>query len=435
MKSLPNASHVLAAIACLTIGCDLSEVEIPHGEPVVVVQAVMRPDRDPQYVVVEQSFTGEVDYDVSIDAVIPWKGSARIPIDGAVVAVANLDLPADSCGAAVQFERGAYPPGALEIPGVYWSPAACPTMRAGDRLVLTVETPADGTVSGMTHVPGMNEAWFSIGSDSLAFGSDSVMLFNRDRDTLRVWVEAVAGRLLQLEVRRTGMLGLVGPSPVDRGAKVFADTTSMSLPGDLIDVSGRGLGEDVFAAGRDYTLTLALADSSYFDFARSASNVYTGRGFINRLSGGVGVFGSLVATSTPLKVVGEFSDEREGVYRLEGTVRGVAVDAELSVYLARDVESAELSGFLDGDWASWVGGPDGSRVWGSIQFESKSVDGSFEDQLLTVVLVQPGYPRNLRVVLRGIRTAGTPFRVTMGDSTALSTMPLGTLTATQPTGG
>ena len=74
-------------------------------------------------------------------------------------------------------------------------------------------------------------------------------------------------------------------------------------------------------------------------------------------------------------------------------------------------------------------------AWGSIQFESKSVDGSFGYQLLTVALVQPRYTGNLRVVLRGIRTAGTPFRVTMGDSTALSTIPLGTLTATQLTGG
>jgi hypothetical protein len=435
MKSLRYPGRTLMAIACLMLGCDLSEVEIPQGEPVVVVQAVMRPDRDPQFVVIEQSFIGEVDYGLGVDAVIPWEGPAEIPIEGAFVAVGNLDLPTDSCGSQVRFESGANPPGAFEIAGVYWSPAACPTMRAGDRLMLTVETPAGDTVSGMAQVPGMNGAWFSTGVDSLEFGTDSVMLFNRDRDSLRVWVDASAGRLLQLEARRIGVLGQYSGPPVDRGAKIFADTTSMSIPGDLINVFAQGSGEDVFVAGRDYELTLALADTSYYDFARSQSNEYTGRGFINRLTGAVGVFGSLVATSTPLRVIGELSDERDGVYRLQGAARGIDIDAELSVYLARDVENAEFSGFLDGAWASYVAGPGGSRVWGAIELESFSVDGTYDDQLLTVVFVQPGYMENVRVVLRGLRIAGTPFRMTMADSSALGTTPLGTLTATQLTGG
>ncbi len=186
MKSPSNSGHMLAAIACLACGCDLSEVEIPQGDPVVVVQAVMRPDRDPQFVVIEQSFIGDEDYKLGVDAPIPWERAAEIPIEGAHVAVANVDLPAESCGAQVMFESGANPPGVLETAGVYWSPVACPTMRAGDRLTLTVATPTGDTVSGTTHLPGMNGAWFSTGADSLAFGTDSVMLFNRDRDVLRV---------------------------------------------------------------------------------------------------------------------------------------------------------------------------------------------------------------------------------------------------------
>jgi hypothetical protein len=242
--------------------------------------------------------------------------------------------------------------------------------------------------------------------------------------------------LLQLEARRTGLLGAYGkPPPVDRGTSIFADTTSMSVPGDLIDVFGEGAGDDMFVAGRDYELTLALADTSYYDFARSENNQYTGRGFINRLTGGVGVFGSLVATSTPLRVVGEFSDERDGVYHLQGAAQGIAIDAELTLYLTRDIENADFSGFLDGAWASYVGGAEGARVWGAIDLESHSVDGTFEDQLLTAVFVQPGFPGNMRVVLRGLRIAGTPFRVTMADSLARGTNPLGTLTATQLTGG
>ena len=427
----PRSCHVITVIAGLAVGCDLSEVEVPLGEPIVVVQAVMRPDRDPQFVVLELSFSGEVDYEVGVDAVIPLDGAPKTPIEGAVVTVANLDLPTDSCGAQVRFESEPQTSGLLELPGVYWSPPACPTMRPGDRLQLEVYTAEGDTITGLAVVPGMDGAWLSPGSDSVAFGGDSVTLFDRDRETLRVWVEAAAGRLLQLEVRRTGMLTTSGTESRDRGAKIFADTTAMSVPGDVVNVFAQGTGDDVFQAGRNYELTLALADANYFDFARSANNPYTGRGFINRLSGGVGVFGSLVSTSTPLKVIGESDDAREGVYRLQGTVQGIDVDAALSVYLARSVASSELSAFLDGTWVTTTEGPGGALVWTSVQVDSRSVDGSFDDQFLTVVIMQPDAYGAMRQLLRGVRLEGAPFRVTMADSAGVGSYPLGTLTATQ----
>jgi hypothetical protein len=398
----------------------------------VIVQAVLRPDLDQQYVVLEESFVGTVTYGVGVDASIPTEGAPKTPLEGALVTVANLDLPSDSCGSPVVFSPDPPPSsGALTQAGVYWGPTSCPTMTAGDMLELRVETPDGDVVTGTTRLPGMTGAAFSVGGDSLPFGTDSVAMFDRDRDTLRVWVEATEGRLLQLETRRSGMLTVMGTEAIEPGAKIFADTTAVSVPGDVTDVFARGAGDDVFRAGRDYVLTAALADTNYFDFARSRNNEFTGRGFINRLTGGVGVFGSLVATSTPLKVIGEFDDEREGVYRLQGQVQGIDVDAELTVYLARSVEDAEFSAFLDGDWVTTAGGPGGAEIWVSVQLESKSVDGNFQDQSLFVVLYQPAFERTMRQVLRGIRLAGIPFRVTMADSAGISLAPLGTLTATQ----
>jgi hypothetical protein len=277
----------------------------------------------------------------------------------------------------------------------------------------------------------MEGATLAIRDDTLAFGSDSVMLFDRDQDTLRVWLEALAGRLLQLEIRRTGVLAITGVERLEPSAKIFADTTALSVPGDALDLFGGGTGYDLFQAGRHYMLTAALSDTSYYDFARSANNEFTGRGFINRLSGGTGVFGSLVATSTPLMTIGVMDDEREGVYRLQGQVQGIDVDAELTVYLARSLEDAELSGFLTGDWVTTAAGPEGAEVWVSRQVELRSVEGSFEDQSLTAVVMQPAYDRVLRQVLRGIRISGAPFRVTMADSAGLRSYGLGTLTATQ----
>ncbi len=422
---------VCVTILCSLLGCDLSEVEIAEGRPMVVVQSVLRPDLDYQFVVLEESFVGAVDYQVGVDASIPTEGSPKTPIEGAIVTVTNLDLPSDSCGNPVVLSQDHPVSSVLSVAGVYWSPLSCPTMTAGQRIQLRVETPGGDVVTGTTRLPGMNRADLVVGADSLEFGTDSLATLNRDRDTLRVWVEAIEGRLLQLEARRSGMLDITGIEVIEPGAKIFADTTAVSLPGDVTDVFARGAGDDVFRAGRYYALTVALADSNYFDFARSRNNPFTGRGFINRLSGGVGVFGSLVATSTRLRVTGEFDDEREGVYRLEGQVQGVDVDAQLTVYLARSTEETEFSGFLSGDWVTTAQGPGGAEIWVSVGLEAKSIDGTFEDESLSAVIYQPAFERTMRQILRGIRLGGVPFRVTMGDSAGISFIPLGTLTATQ----
>ena len=107
-------------LAAAFLGCDLSEVEIPQGDPMVVVQAVIRPDRDPQFVVVEQTFTGVVDYESTVDAIVPLEGEPRTPIENALVTLANLDAAADSCGSPVTLKE--HSPAGSVSPGVYWAP-------------------------------------------------------------------------------------------------------------------------------------------------------------------------------------------------------------------------------------------------------------------------------------------------------------------------
>ena len=428
IRRLTSLSIVISL--CLG-GCDLNEVEIPQGEPIVIVQGVLRPDLDQQYVIVERSFVGTVSYEVGVDASIPTEGAPKTPLEGALVTVANLDLPSDSCGNPVVFSPDPPTSSLHRLAGVYWGPSSCPSMAAGQRIALRVETPEGAVVTGVTRLPGMDGAVVSVGGDSILFDPSTLTIFDRDRDTLRVWIEGAQGRLLQLQIRRSGLLTIAGTEEIVPGAKIFADTTAVSVPGDVVDVFARGIGDDVFRAGRDYVLTAALADTNYFDFARSRNNEFTGRGFINRLSGGVGVFGSLVATSTKLRVIGQFDDEREGAYRLQGQVQGIDVDAELTVYLARSTDEAEFSAFLDGDWVTIAGGPAGVEVFASVRVEARSVDGTFNRQALFATIYQPALGGTMRQVLEGIRLVGAPFRVTLSDSSGLHLTPLGTLTATQ----
>ena len=426
--------YLLVGCSVLISGCDLKEVVVPVGEPTVVVQAVMRPDLNQQFVVLERSFTGAVDPEDFEIGDIPTGGFPRTPIEGALVQVSNLDLANDPCGSTVDFPNEPEGSGLFTLPGVYWAPPSCPTMRPGDRLMLRVETPDGEVVTGTTEVPGMDGASMVVGSESVVFDNGDTTEFNRDRDTLRVTVQASVGRLLQVEVLRTGDLDGFFGEDLDDGVKILADTTAVALPGDLIDLFEPGTGDDVFRGGRRYVITVALTDLNFFDFTRSRSSQFTGRGFINRLTGGIGVFGSLVARSTTILTTADFDDPREGVYRLTGRLQGVSIDATLTVYLARSVDSTEFSAFLDGDWLRLV-----DATWEPWVVEQRDLDGEFVGESLSARLLQPSLPAPTeccpaisQIALSAVRTPGVPFSMIVTDSAGVRAVPLGSLTVQRP---
>jgi hypothetical protein len=406
-------------------GCELREVTIPGGNPVVVVQAVMRPDQAQQFVLVERAFDGVIDPRSEGGAIPP--DLPQTPLESAMVSVTNLDLPTDPCGTEVLFDRRPINAQYFPVPGVYWGPAGCPTMRPGDRLVLRVETPAGEIVTGETVVPGFQRVVLQKGAAEVDFGADTTT-FNRDRDTLRVSVVGPAVyRALQVEVRRLGDLA-------DLSLLAFVDSSAVTLPGDIRHLFFRGTGEDTFRGGRRYLLVAGLADSNYFDFVRSRSSALTGRGFINRLRGGVGVFGSLVAVTHVLHTVADADDSREGRYRLQGRIQGVDVDAELEVYLERSVENSDLSAFLSGTWLELVEITAGV-FWRQREVDAQSVDGRFDrDSLQVVVLTFLTNIRtsrlSVRLVLTGVRGDG-PFAVTVSEESFAGRSELGSLTATR----
>ena len=300
-------------------GCALEEIQIATGESMLVVQAVMRPDRNLQYVVVERSFSGEIVIDEFDAGNIP-PNVPQIPVSGASVRILNLDFVDDPCANFAELKE------VNLVAGVYATRLNCPTMRVGDRLELTVLT-VDG---------------------------------------------------------------------------------------------------EVFRAGRHYRLTVAATDTNFFDFARSQNNRVTGRGFINRLTGGVGVFGSLVATGIHITAIGETDDPREGVYRLEGVVQGVTIDAVLTVYLRHQLQDTEFSAFLEGDWITLTQ----LGVWIPWNTPPINVDGEFAGQQMTTTsqLFSLG-PTS--ATMEGIRSPGAPFDLELLWDIGINVRVLGTVTATQ----
>ncbi len=377
---------VLAPAAVLAAACEFGEVTIPAGEPIVVVQAVMRPDLPRQWVLVEQTLTGATQID-SGSVVIPGD-TPQLPITGASVTVRNRSAMSDPCG-TVQFVEhpGDGPP---ESPGVYWGPSGCPTMHPGDTLELRVATPL-ATVGGTTVVPGADRFILGVGADTITMPGPRLDL-NRDVDTLFAEAVGATGRVLQIEVRRPDVTGASAP-----GFWFVVDSTAITVPGTLPDFftafeqDTSGIPDEfppVFAAGRYYAVTVAHGDERYFDFVRSGNIPPSGRGFVNRLDGGLGVFASVIAATSDVRVVGTIDDRREGAYRLSGTLQGTAVNASLELFVATaNADSTVASAFVGGTW-----------LHGAID---ESADGGWVGDTLALVIRQvvPGIPDSVAALL------------------------------------
>jgi hypothetical protein len=379
----------------------------------------MRPEEQWQWVLVEQTLTGSEEED-SIGGRIPGN-PPQLPVTDATVSVTNLGMPTDPCGMVFFTERPADP--RLETSdGLYWGPQGCPTMRTGDTLLLTVETVQGEIVTGTTEVPGAEAMLLSVAGETITVPGPTVTM-NRDSDTLVAEVVVSAGRAIQLEVGSPDSLGVL-----TRPFAMFVDSTAITLPGDLPNFLLGILGEEdttsvddiepIFSAGRYYNATVALFDDRYFDYARSGNVPLSGRGFINNLTGGMGVFASMVAATNRLKVVGDVDDQREGIYRMAGEVAGTSVDADLEIYVAAAGEdSTSLSAFVQGDW-----------VFGAIE---TSAQGQFGGDTIEFVFYQrlPEPDTSVAVYLvRGNFGSGSMFTADVLDR---SLNPLGSVAVTR----
>lgn len=275
---------VLPAFAVLGAGCELTEVTVPEGEPRLIVQAVLSAREAEQFVIVERSLTGAVRVDTTADAVPP--GEPRLPIDDAVVVLTH-EGPSP-CATPVDTLAVRAPGSGLYVTGTF-----CP-LATGDRVSLRVTAP-DGVVTGSTLIPGARTVSVRLGQDAPAVEGDTITL-RQTADTLRIAVEGLLARAMQVEVRWLG-------EPDSLELYIVTDSLGVAFPGDLFNPFEGDSGRAVFEPGRDYTLAVAVTDSNYYDFVRSASDPFTGRGFLNRLDGGIGVFGSVAAYRYVLRVV------------------------------------------------------------------------------------------------------------------------------------
>ena len=328
-------------MALLLAGCKLTEVTVAPGTQMVVVQSVLNRGAAGQYVVLEYSLAGDSVPGPTGDSVPP--DSPKFPISGATVTIAHQSGP---CAGRVDTlaEQPPVTPGA-SASGIYSGPV-CPS-APGDTLALRVTAPSGEVVTGTTTMPGASARDVRLAGDPSAQPGDTLLL-DRTRDTIKIGLTAITGSGMQVDARPT-----TSYQGRDRNVLyAITDTLGMALPGNLVNPFEGDSGRSIFRAGRYYTLAVALMDANYWDFARSRTDPITGRGFINHLDGGIGVFGSVETTRYTLRVRAPQTDPREGVYRITGTLDGTPVDITFDLYIDV-VEPRLFSGFWDGQW---VGG-------------------------------------------------------------------------------
>ena len=303
------AAVVAAAMA--VHGCTFGEQAIAPGVERAVVHAVLNPSALDQYVLVERTLSGRVqvitDSLSSVDD--PIVSGGGVPVHGARVEVrdasgasavavetqlaATRARPARGTG-VYRFENLALPP------TVFGRPRVGVRVVPGGQLTLRVQTPEGLVVTGASKVPG--------DAQTRVFPQATVRTLMRDTGSLNLrWTPVPGARSYLVRV------------DTPHGAFfVFTDTAAAQFSGDQRNLFAERLPR-VFVPGFTQWLTIAAIDTNFFDYYRSGNSPFTGSGLINRLQGGLGLFGSYVPVlSTAVVVRADSRDPFDGRYVAAG---------------------------------------------------------------------------------------------------------------------
>jgi hypothetical protein len=327
----------LGMTAVALAGCDLGSSTIPQTDPLIVVHAVLNPSLIQQVILLEESRTGKKP-PIAADPNNLIVGSGGIPIVGASVQLED--------------ETGAIYNAAEARAGIYVVGIAA---QPGRRYQLKVQA-LGKTVTASTVVPR-----------GVIAGAAPLVPFNRDRDTAKVSlpeVEFARGYFLRID------------APISAFSVVTSDR-EISITGDTRNLFTENLLR-VFFPGFEQTLTVAAVDTNLYDYYRSRSDPFSGIGLINRVQGGLGVFGSIaVIERRILDVTQDFSG-----HPLEDTFtrRDPAPDSvPRAVHFYRE-SSAKTPDSQDRVSGYYISGPVNEPIRGPLLFSVSQV-GTLDVQM------------------------------------------------------
>lgn len=254
------------AIAAVS-ACEVEKIVIAPPPRELALHGVLSASAPSQVVLLERTRNGSISiYAPSFDLESALgsdsgiaEGKARVTLttpDGQVVrAIEDVTVNIDRSGTGVY---------RFYLPGS--------TLLRGAAYRLSVETARGEVLTAETSLPG-----------GVTAAVAEPATFDRARDTMMVSWPAVAGASSYFVRIETPF----GPR------SFFTDSTRIRLTGDLRNVELDALPR-VFIPGFPQTITVSAVDANYYDWFRTHNAALSGRGLINRVTGGIGVFGSLV---------------------------------------------------------------------------------------------------------------------------------------------
>jgi hypothetical protein len=306
------------------VACEIEKVEIPRPERLVALHGVLSASAPSQVVLHERTRNGSVAVRApSSELESPLGSDSGIAENGAIVTLTtpsgttlvaredNTIVLGAAGGGVYRFDL---PGSALERTGTY---RLSVLTRAGERL------------SASTSVPGGTAALVAEPRD-----------FNRATDELVVeWPKTAGARSYLVRVESP-----LGPRTF------FTDETRVRLGGDLRNADLDALPR-LFIPGFPQAVTVSAVDSNYYDWFRTHNDALSGTGLVNRVSGGLGVFGALVRLRLlDLNVVAPQTEPVAGSFRVIGTPEELSTTPYLALELyvesaaARRDQSDALSG-------------------------------------------------------------------------------------------
>lgn len=296
----------------LLAACEIEQVAIPQTEARVATHGVLSATATTQVVLLERTRVGAVSVSAPpFELEDPFGSDEGIAESFATISLTTPDgltlvAREDNLGGGAG--RGVY---RFNLPG--------DALERGKTYKLSVVTIKGEILSAETSVP-----------EGVAATVAGQRVFDRSRDTAVVeWPAAPGARSYFVRIETP-----YGPR------SFFTDSTWVRLTGELRNVDVSTL-PHVFFAGFPQAVTVSAVDSNYYDWYRTHNDELSGTGRVNRVRGGLGVFGSLVRLRfLNFTVVAPQTEPASGTFKFVGTLEEQRATPYLSLELYVEAHSA-----------------------------------------------------------------------------------------------
>ena len=318
-----RSEYLVITLAMLASACEYDKTAIPRTDPQLALHGVLSPSAASQVVLLERTNSGRVSLDFpAFDLEDPMGSDPGIAESGALM---TLTLPDGSTLVAQEDNNGR--PGAGE--GVYRFQLPGSFLQRNVTYRLTVITTKGEQLTAETSVP-----------DGTPVMSPVTDTLDRVVDALTLdWPASPTARSYYVRVENP-----YGP------LTFFTESTHVELPGMMRNTAPNNLPR-LFFPGFTQAVTVSAVDSNFYDWYRTFNNELTVEGLVNRVSGGLGIFGALVRLRfDSVQVVAPQTRPVEGHFDLDQSTipalgsRYLSFDLYVESPAARSGQSDALSG-------------------------------------------------------------------------------------------